>query len=155
MRTSKQGKAEAAWKGINTVIDSRNNGLTVLQPAGWPRPKGYANGIAAEGRIIVTGGVVGWNAAGEFADNLPAQAAQVFDNILAILKEAGASPQHVIRLTWYLTDMEDYLACQRELGEAYRKAFGRHYPAMAAVQVVRLVEPAARIEIEATAVIPR
>ena len=136
------------------MTGSKNNGLTVLQPAGWPRPKGYSNGIAADGRIIVTGGVVGWNAAGEFADNLVAQTAQVLDNILAILNEAGAGPQHIIRLTWYLTDLEEYLGHQRELGEVYRKVFGRHYPAMAAVQVVRLVEPAAKVEIEATAVIP-
>jgi len=137
------------------VTESSKSGLVVLQPAGWPRPKGYSNGITAEGRFVVTGGVVGWNAAGEFADTLAAQTKQVFENILAILKEAGAGPQHVIRLTWYLTDMEAYLATQRELGEIYRKAFGRHYPAMAAVQVVRLVEPAAKVEIEATAVIPR
>jgi enamine deaminase RidA (YjgF/YER057c/UK114 family) len=137
------------------VTDLSKSGLTVLQPAGWPRPKGYSNGIAAEGKIVVTGGVVGWNAAGEFPDGLPAQTAQVFANILAILAEADAGPQHVVRLTWYLTDLEEYLAHQGELGDIYRKAFGRHYPAMAAIQVVRLVESAAKIEIEATAVIPQ
>ncbi|WP_282586374.1 RidA family protein [Lichenifustis flavocetrariae] len=127
----------------------------VLQPAGWPRPKGYANGVLAEGRIVVTGGVVGWDAAGVFPDDFVAQARQTFANIAAILAEAGAGPEHLVRLTWYVTDMDDYLASPRELGAAYRAVFGRNFPAMAAVQVMRLVEKAAKLEIEATAVLPR
>lgn len=126
----------------------------VLQPAGWPRPKGYANGILAEGRLVVTGGVCGWDADGVFPGGFVDQARQVFGNIAAILAEAGAGPEHLVRLTWYVTDMEEYLASPRELGAAYRAVFGRNFPAMAAVAVVRLVEPAAKVEIEATAVLP-
>lgn len=128
--------------------------LKILQPPDWPRPKGYANGIAAEGRIIVTGGVVGWNAAGVFPESFADQAAQVFANISAILAEGGAEPSHLIRMTWFLTDIDEYLASQRALGKAYREYFGTHYPAMAAVQVARLIEPKAKLEIEATAVVP-
>lgn len=126
----------------------------VLQPEGWPRPKGYSNGMAAEGRIVVTGGVVGWDAAGRFPADFVGQARRTFENIATILAEAGAGPEHLVRLTWYVTDIEEYRAAGRELGVAYRAVFGRHFPAMAAVQVVRLVEPEARIEIEATAVLP-
>lgn len=124
-----------------------------LNPKGWPVPRGYANGMAATGRIIVTGGVVGWDAAGAFPEGFVAQARQCFENIRAILAEGGASPDHVVRLTWYVTDMEAYTANLRALGHAYRAVFGSHYPAMAVVQVVRLVERAAMIEIEATAVV--
>ena len=126
----------------------------VLQPANWPRPRGYSNGMEAEGRIVVTGGVVGWDAAGRFPDTFVEQARQTFENIAAILGEAGAGPEHLVRLTWYVTDIEEYLAAPRELGAAYRAVFGRSFPAMATVQVVRLVEKAAKIEIEATAVLP-
>ena len=127
----------------------------VLHPPGWPRPRGYSNGILADGRIVVTGGVVGWTVAGRFAESFVAQARQTFENIAAILAEAGAGPEHLVRLTWYVTDMDEYLASPRDLGTAYRAVFGRNFPAMAAVQVVRLVEPAAKLEIEATAVLPR
>lgn len=127
---------------------------TVLQPKGWPVPKGYANGMMAEGRIVVTGGVVGWDARGLFAPDFVNQAAQVFGNIRAILGEAGAGPEHLVRLTWYVVDMNEYTGNLKELGKRYRDVFGAHYPAMAVMQVVRLVEPAARIEIEATAVLP-
>jgi enamine deaminase RidA (YjgF/YER057c/UK114 family) len=128
--------------------------LKILQPPDWPQPKGYANGIGAQGRIIVTGGVVGWNTAGVFPESFVDQAAQVFANIKAILAEAGAEPSHLIRMTWFLTDIDEYLANQKGLGRAYREHFGMHYPAMAAVQVVRLIEPRAKLEIEATAVVP-
>ena len=128
--------------------------LKILQPPDWPRPRGYANGIAAEGRIIVTGGVVGWNADGVFPEGLVDQAAQIFANIIAILAEGGAEPAHLIRMTWFLTDIDEYLANQKPLGKAYRDHFGTHFPAMTALQVVRLIEPAAKIEIEATAVVP-
>lgn len=126
----------------------------VLQPADWPRPKGYANGMAAQGRIVLTGGVVGWDESETFPADFVGQAHQCFRNIRAILAEAGAAPQHLVRLTWYVTDMEEYLASPRELGAAYRDVFGRNFPAMATVQVIRLVEKAAKIEIEATAVLP-
>ena len=126
----------------------------ILQPSGWPLPKGYANGIAAEGRIVVTGGVIGWDAEERLADGFVAQVRQTLDNIAAILAEAGARPEHLVRLTWYVVDIDEYLANLKELGKVYRDVFGAHYPAMALVQVVRLVEKAARVEIEATAVIP-
>ncbi len=126
----------------------------VLHPKHWPVPKGYSNGMMAEGRVLVTGGIVGWNEAGVFPDGFVAQARQTFENILAILAEGGAGPQHIVRLTWYVVDIDEYLANLRELGRAYREVLGAHYPAMALVQVVRLVEKQARLEIEATAIVP-
>ncbi|MCK1722552.1 RidA family protein [Bradyrhizobium sp. 141] len=129
--------------------------VQVLQPSGWPMPKGYANGMAAEGRIVVTGGVIGWDAEERLADGFVAQVHQTLRNIAAILTEAGAGPEHLVRLTWYVVDMDEYLSNLKDLGKIYRAIFGAHYPAMALVQVVRLVEKAARVEIEATAVIPR
>lgn len=134
--------------------DQTRSGAQILQPSGWPVPKGYANGIAAEGRIVVTGGVIGWDAQERLADGFVAQVRQTLSNIAAILAEAGARPEHLVRLTWYVVDIEEYLANLKELGRVYRVIFGAHYPAMALVQVVRLVEKAARVEIEATAVIP-
>jgi enamine deaminase RidA (YjgF/YER057c/UK114 family) len=130
-------------------------GLRVLQPSGWPLPKGYANGISAEGRIVVTGGVIGWDQHERLPDGYLAQARQVFSNIAAILAAGDARPEHLVRLTWYVVDMDEYLANLKELGKIYREIFGAHYPAMALVQVVRLVEKAALLEIEATAVVPR
>ena len=129
------------------------DGPRALQPKGWPMPKGYANGMTAEGRIVVTGGVVGWDEAERFPEGFVAQARQTLLNIKAILAEGGAEPRHLVRLTWYVVDIEEYLANLRELGRAYREVIGPHYPAMALVQVVRLVETSARIEIEATAVV--
>ena len=128
---------------------------TVLQPAGWPAPRGYANGMMADGRILVTGGVVGWDVMGNFPEGFVAQVRQTLLNIRAILAEGGAEPHHLVRLTWYVLDVEEYVASLRELGRAYREIVGAHYPAMAVVEVVRLVEKAARVEIEATAVVPR
>lgn len=127
----------------------------VLQPSGWPQPKGYANGMMADGRLVVTGGVVGWDIAGQFADGFAAQVRQTLENILAILAEGGAGPEHLVRLTWYVVDMDEYLSNLKALGKAYREVVGAHYPCMALVQVVRLVETSARVEIEATAVVPR
>jgi enamine deaminase RidA (YjgF/YER057c/UK114 family) len=125
-----------------------------LQPAGWPRPKGYANGIAAAaGRMVFTGGVVGWDANEQFPDGIVAQAAQTFANIAAILAEAGAAPEHLVRLTWYVTSRADYLANSPAIGTAYRAVFGKVFPAMAVVEVTALMEAAACIEIEATAVV--
>jgi enamine deaminase RidA (YjgF/YER057c/UK114 family) len=126
----------------------------VLQPPGWPTPKGYANGMAAEGRIVVTGGVVGWDEHERFPDGFVAQTAQALTNIRAILAEGGAEPAHLVRLTWYVVDIDEYLASLKDLGRAYRAVLGTHYPAMALVQVVRLVEKQALVEIEATAVVP-
>ena len=125
-----------------------------LQPAGWPAPRGYANGMAASGRLVVTGGVVGWDERERFPEGLVAQIHQALINIRAILAVAGAEPRHLVRLTWYVTDMDAYLDARRDLGGVYREVFGSHFPAMALVQVVRLVEPSALVEIEATAVIP-
>src|SRR6202789_2838501 len=129
--------------------------MRILQPSGWPMPKGYANGMAADGRLVVTGGVIGWDTAGHLAEGFVAQVRQTLSNIAAILAEGGARPEHLVRLTWYVVDIEEYLANLRILGQAYREIFGAHYPAMALVQVVRLVEKAAKVEIEATAVVPR
>ena len=131
------------------------SGLQVLQPSGWPQPKGYANGVMAEGRLVVTGGVVGWDVAGRFADGFVAQVQQTLENIVAILAEGGARPDHLVRLTWYVVDMDEYITNLKALGKAYREVLGPHYPSMALVQVVRLVERSARVEIEATAVVPR
>jgi enamine deaminase RidA (YjgF/YER057c/UK114 family) len=125
-----------------------------LQPPGWPPPRGYANGIMAKGHVIVTGGVVGWDEQGVFADGFVAQVKQVLRNIHAILAEAEAGPEHLVRLTWYVTDMAAYRSSLPAIGAAYREVFGKNFPAMALVQVVSLVEPAAMVEIEATAVIP-
>jgi enamine deaminase RidA (YjgF/YER057c/UK114 family) len=128
--------------------------LTALQPEGWPTPRGYANGMMGRGRVVLVGGQIGWDSAGRFRDGLVAQTRQALENILAVLRAAGGGAEHIGRLTWYVVDMAEYRACLKELGPAYRAAMGRHYPAMALVQVVALVEPAARVEIEATALIP-
>lgn len=127
----------------------------VLQPPGWPRPRGYANGIAASGRMVFTGGVVGWNAEERFAAaDFAGQFRQVALNTLAILAEAGAAPDHIVRMTWYVVSREEYLGAVKEVGATYRELFGRNFPAMAVVEVSGLVEPAARLEIETTAVVP-
>jgi enamine deaminase RidA (YjgF/YER057c/UK114 family) len=126
----------------------------VLHPEGWPPPKGYANGIAATGTVVAVGGQVGWDpVTGAFPEGFVAQTAQALRNIVAVLKEAGAGPEHLVRLTWYVTDINHYFDSLAALGKAYREVMGRSYPAMALVQVVRLVEPDALVEIEATAVV--
>jgi enamine deaminase RidA (YjgF/YER057c/UK114 family) len=134
---------------------AKGEGAQVLQPNGWPMPKGYANGMAADGRIVVTGGVIGWDSQERLASDFVAQVRQTLANIKAILEAGGARSEHLVRLTWYVVDIEEYLANLKALGQIYREAFGTHYPAMALVQVVRLVEKQARVEIEATAVVPR
>lgn len=127
-----------------------------LLPPGWPRPKGYANGIAASGRMIFTAGVVGWDEQECFVgDTIAGQFRQVIENTLAILREGGAGPEHIVRMTWYVTDRDAYVAALPEIGAHYRELVGRNYPAMAVVEVARLVEPAALIEIETTAVVPQ
>ena len=129
--------------------------MRALQPPGWPRPKGYANGIEASGRLVFVAGQIGWDETGAFPSaELAGQVRQTLSNVLAVLAEAGAGPEHVVRLTWYVTDRDEYLASQKEIGLAYREVMGRHYPAMAVVAVNGLIEAAAKVEIEATAVLP-
>jgi enamine deaminase RidA (YjgF/YER057c/UK114 family) len=129
--------------------------VQILQPPGWTAPKGYANGVAGSGRMVFVGGQIGWNAAQRFESaDFVAQARQALANIVAVLAEAGARPEHIARMTWYVVDKREYLAAGKALGEAYREMIGRHYPAMTAVEVVSLMEDAARVEIEATAIVP-
>jgi enamine deaminase RidA (YjgF/YER057c/UK114 family) len=143
-------------KGPASAVRAESMGAArVLQPSGWPTPKGYANGMTAEGRIVVTGGVIGWDFHGHLPDDFVGQVRQTLRNIAAILAEGGAGPEHLVRLTWYVVDMDEYLSSLKALGLVYREIFGAHYPAMALVQVVRLVEKEAKVEIEATAVVPR
>jgi enamine deaminase RidA (YjgF/YER057c/UK114 family) len=131
------------------------NNFTILQPKDWLAPKGYANGVMAEGKQVFIAGQIGWKADATFAsDDFVAQVEQALSNIVAVLAEAGGGPQHITRMTWYLTDKKEYIARQKEVGEAYRRTIGRHFPAMTAVVVAGLIEDGARIEIEATAVIP-
>ncbi len=128
----------------------------LLHPKHWKPAKGYANGIAASGRMVFCGGLIGWNENQEFeTDSFAGQIDQILRNIVTVLAEAGASPEHLVRLTWYVTSKQEYLAALPEIGPIYRKHFGRHYPAMALVQVVALVEDRAKVEIEATAVVPK
>jgi enamine deaminase RidA (YjgF/YER057c/UK114 family) len=127
----------------------------ILQPAGWPSPRGYANGIACRGKMVFVAGQVGWDEYGRFTSNkLWEQARQTFRNIAAVLSEAGADASHLVRMTWYVTDIQAYREQSAEIGVAYREIFGKHFPTMALMQVVGLVEPEALIEIEAMAVIP-
>ncbi|NLR99772.1 RidA family protein [Rhizobium sp. P38BS-XIX] len=128
---------------------------TILQPEGWAKPIGYANGVAATGRTVFVGGQVGWNAACEFeSDDFVEQVRQTLKNVVAILAEGGAEPTHITSMTWYFIDKKEYLGNLKGIGQAYREIIGRHFPAMAAMQVVALVEDRAKIEIQATAVIP-
>lgn len=128
--------------------------MRTLLPEGWPRPKGYANGIEAEGRMVFVAGMIGWDETGAFPDeSFAGQARRTLENTLAVLKEAGAGPQHVVRQTWYVVDKAEYLASVRELGALWRELMGPHYPAMAVVQVTALMEDAAKVEIETTAVV--
>ncbi|ANK80232.1 MAG: enamine deaminase RidA [Rhizobiales bacterium NRL2] len=127
----------------------------LLQPPGWPRPKGYANGVAARGTMVFVAGQIGWTPDGVFeTDDFAGQARQAFENTLAVLSEGGASPEHMARQTWYVTDKREYLDNAREVGRAFRDVFGRNFPAMAVVEVTALVEDRAKIEIETTAVVP-
>ena len=126
-----------------------------LHPQTWKRPKGFANGIAAEGKLVFLAGQVGWNAAQEFAsEDFVAQTRQALANIVALVAEAGGKPEHITRLTWFVLDKNEYLSRLNELGEAYRGVMGKHFPVMTLVQVGALVEDKARVEIEATAVVP-
>jgi enamine deaminase RidA (YjgF/YER057c/UK114 family) len=130
--------------------------MKTLNPKDWAKPKGYANGMAARGTLVFVAGQIGWNAAkGAFeSDDFVAQTRQALANIIAVLKEGGARPEHIARMTWYVTDKREYTSRLAEIGKAYREVLGRHFPAMAVVQVTALVEDRAKIEIEATAVVP-
>lgn len=129
--------------------------MEILQPPGWPRPRGYANGIAAEGKMVFVAGQIGWDEEQRFEAGLAAQVRRTLANVLAVLAEAGGGPEHVARMTWYVTDREAYLRELEPIGAAYREQMGRHYPAMAVVVVAGLVESEALVEIEATAVLPQ
>ncbi len=130
--------------------------MQILQPPGWARPKGFSNGIAAEGRLVFIAGQVGWTGEGNWeARDFAGQFRQALANILAVLAEANGKPEHIVRLTWYVLDKQEYLGALKGVGQAYRELMGRNYPTMAVVQVSGLVEPEARLEIEATAVIPK
>jgi enamine deaminase RidA (YjgF/YER057c/UK114 family) len=129
--------------------------MKVLQPPGWPQPKGYSSGISARGRMIFTAGVVGWDDSETFvSETLPGQFAQTLQNIVAILAEDGAGPEHIVRMSCYVVDIDAYRGSLQQVGEAWKQIIGRHYPAMALVEVRALVEPEALVEIEATAVVP-
>src|SRR2546428_4793030 len=129
--------------------------MQVLQPPGWARAKGFSNGIAANGKLVFIAGQIGWTGQGEWRDrSFAGQFRQAMQNIIEVLAQAGGQPQHIVRLTWYVLDKQEYLAALREIGAAYRELMGKHYPTMAVVQVSGLVEDEARLEIEATAVIP-
>lgn len=129
--------------------------MQILQPPGWGKPKGYSNGIVATGRTVYVAGQVGWNAQEKFdTSDFAGQARQALANIVAILAEAGAKPEHIVRMTWYVGDRHEYLASAKALGAAYREVIGRHFPVMTAIQVAGFVEDGAKLEIEATAVLP-
>lgn len=126
----------------------------ILQPEGWPRPRGYSNGVAAAGEQIFIAGQIGWNEREEFvSDDFAEQAAQALRNVVAVLHSAGAGPEHLVRMTWYVTDKHEYLAAAARIGAAYREIVGTYYPAMTLVQVAALLEDRAKVEIEATAVV--
>jgi enamine deaminase RidA (YjgF/YER057c/UK114 family) len=129
--------------------------MKILQPPSWARPRGFSNGVAARGKIIFVSGTVGWDREGKFVSNeFVGQAQQALKNIVEILAEAKAKPEHITRMTWYVTDKKEYLAASKELGAAYREIIGAYYPAMTAVQVTALIEDQAKVEIEVTAVVP-
>ena len=129
--------------------------MEILQPPGWKRPKGYSNGVAASGRMVFVAGQIGWNADEQIeSDDFAEQFRQALANIVAVLGEAGAGPEHIVRMTMYFTDKREYLARLPEVGAAYREVIGRNWPAMAAVEVAALMEDRAKVEIEATAVVP-
>jgi len=129
--------------------------MQILQPPGWPRPRGYANGVAAQGRLVFVAGQIGWDQQYRFqTDGLAGQVRQALENVVAVLAQAGARPEHIARMTWYVTDKREYLSAARAIGEAYREIVGNHYPAMSVVEVAALLEDRAKVEIEVTAVVP-
>ncbi len=129
--------------------------MQVLLPPGWPRPKGYANGVSASGRMVFVAGMIGWDAQGQFhTDDMAGQVRQALQNIVEVLREGGARPEHIVRMTWYVTDKQEYIAAYPEIGKAFRELIGSFNAAMTAVQVQALVEDRAKVEIEVTAVVP-
>lgn len=128
--------------------------MRYLMPPGWPEPRGYSNGVEAEGRQVFVAGMIGWDTEGRFADGFAGQMKLALENTVAVLAEAGAGPEHIVRMTWYVTDLDAYRDDLGEIGGAYREVMGRHFPAMAVVGVTGLVEADALVEIESTAVIP-
>ena len=129
--------------------------MQVLLPPGWPRPKGYSNGVAARGRMVFVAGMIGWDAQGVFhTDELAGQVRQALQNIVEVLREGGARPEHIVRMTWYVTDKQEYVAAYPEIGKAFRELIGSFNAAMTAVQVAALVEDRAKVEIEVTALVP-
>jgi enamine deaminase RidA (YjgF/YER057c/UK114 family) len=129
--------------------------MDFLQPPGWPRAKGYSNGISARGRTVVVSGMVGWDAECRFqTDDFAGQVRQALQNIVVVLAQGDAKPEHIVRMTWYVVDKQEYVNAYKEIGDAYRDIIGRHYPTMTAVQVVALIEDRARVEIEVTAIVP-
>ena len=136
------------------MSERSDTGQRVLQPPAWGRPRGYANGIIAQGEMIFLAGQVGWDAYGQFAGGMAGQVGQALENIVTLLAQAGAEPRHIVRLTWFVTDLRGYREAQAEIGAAYRRVIGKHFPVMSVIGVSELVEAAALVEIEATAVLP-
>ena len=129
--------------------------MDFLQPPGWQRPRGYSNGISATGRMVFVSGMIGWDAECKFhTDDFAGQVRQALENVVAVLAEGGAKPEHIVRMTWYVIDKKEYVNAYPEIGVAYREIIGRHFPTMSAVQVAGLVEDRARVEIEVTAMVP-
>ena len=129
--------------------------MKIIQPAGWPRPKGYSNGVVASGRMLFIAGMIGWDAQGHFAsDDFAAQARQALQNVADVLREAGGMPENIVRMTWYVTNKREYLAASKEVGLAFREIIGAYNAAMTAVEVTALMEDRAKVEIEVTAVLP-
>ncbi len=129
--------------------------MEILNPPGWPRPKGYSNGISARGRMVFVAGMVGWTPEEKFeTDDFAGQVRQALTNIVAVLNEAGAKPEHIVRMTWFITDKDEYMNAAKEIGAAYREIIGRHYPVMAVIVVKGLIETGGKVEIETTAVVP-
>jgi len=141
--------------GTLSAPNETGDSMKLLQPPGWPRPKGYSNGVMAKGRMVFVAGMIGWDAEGRFpASDLAGQVRQALLNVRAVLEEAGAKPEHIVRMTWYVTDKRDYMAQARAIGAAFREVIGSFNAAMTAVEVKALIEDQAKVEIEATAVIP-
>ncbi|MFZ6767080.1 RidA family protein [Undibacterium sp. Di26W] len=129
--------------------------MDILQPQGWAKPRGYSNGVVASGRTVCVSGMIGWDAQCVFhSDDFATQVRQALQNIVEVLAEADAGPEHIVRMTWYVVDKKEYVGAYKEVGEAYRAIIGRHFPAMTAVQVAALIEDRAKVEIEVTAIVP-
>ena len=129
--------------------------MQLLNPPGWPRPRGYANGVTASGRLVFVAGMIGWDAQGVFhSDDFAEQTRQALENVVAVLREAGAAPEHIVRMTWYVTDKREYLAAGKQVGRVFREIIGCYNAVMTAVEVAALIEDRAKVEIEATAVVP-